>query len=82
MKIILLHYAFSMGVIEILGKRIFSLAVIGVLVTAQMSFLDLQLLCTHHGRADSSISCPMELTQVNLNAKKHESKMICDADKS
>lgn len=43
-----------------------SLVVIRVLVTAQVTSLHLQLLGTHHGRTDGSVSRPMELTQVNL----------------
>lgn len=61
-----------------------SLAIFRVLVP---TLLHLQLLCAHHVRTDGSVSCPMELTQVNLNINNkqchtHKKKQQKTNDKS
>lgn len=50
-----------------------SAVVVRVLVTAQVRLLHLQLLSTHHGRTDGSVSSSMELPQVNLHKQQAES---------
>lgn len=46
-----------------------------VLITAQLALCF--LLRTHHFITNSSISCPMELTQMNLQEKKKMQVLYC-----
>lgn len=48
-----------------------SLVVVKVLVACGVAVLHLQLLCVDHGRVDGSVSGPVELAQVNLEAKQN-----------
>lgn len=41
-----------------------------VSVTAESTLMYLELLRIHHFITDSSVSCPMELPQMNLHMKK------------